>query len=176
MKKIISDKIARILKNKSNIEKELEVKISVSENEVNLEGKPEDEFVAEQVIDAINLGFPYDIAFLIKKEDYFFEKLNIKDYTNKKDLKSVRARIIGKNGKTLKLLSELSECYLELKDNTVGIIGPPECIPLTQNAVICLIQGSKQANIYAMLEKNKPEPIIDLGLKEVKKNKKDKFK
>lgn len=169
MKKIISDKIARILKNKSNIEKELNVKISVKGEEIEVEGNPEDEYIAEKVIDAINIGFPYDIAFLIKKEDYLFEILNIKDYTTKKDLKSVRARIIGKDGKTLRVLSDLSQCSFELKDNSVGIIGHPELISQAHDALISLIRGAKQANVYTSLEKNRPEPIIDLGLKEKKK-------
>jgi ribosomal RNA assembly protein len=169
MKKIISDKIVRILKNKHNIEDELNVKISVKGDEVEIDGNPEDEYIAEKVIDAINIGFPYDIAFLIKKEDYHFEILSIKDYTTKKDLKSVRARIIGKEGKTLRVLSDLSQCSFELKDNSLGIIGPPECISQTQDALISLIRGSKQANVYTLLEKHRPEPIVDLGLKEKKK-------
>jgi ribosomal RNA assembly protein len=171
MKKIISDKIARILKNKNNLEEELNIKISVKGEEVEIDGEPEDEYIAEQVIDAINMGFPYSTAFLIKKEDYFFEILNIKDYTTKKDLKSVRARIIGKNGKTLKVLADLSGCFFELKDNSVGIIGNPELIRPAQDALISLIRGAKQANVYTGLEKNRPEPIEDLGLKPVKNKK-----
>lgn len=172
MKKIISDKIARILKNKNNIEEELNVKISVKGEEIEIDGEPEDEYLAEQVIDAINIGFPYETAFLIKKEDYFFEILNIKDYTTKKDLKSVRARIIGKGGKTLRVLSDLSGCFFELKDNSVGIIGNPELIRPAQDALINLIRGAKQSNVYTGLEKYKPEPIIDLGLKPIKNKEK----
>jgi len=41
-----------------------------------------------------------------------------------------------------------------------------------EEACKLLIKGSKHANVYAYLEGHRPEPIIDLGLKEVKKSKK----
>jgi len=107
-----------------------------------------------------------DVALLIKKEEYLFEILNIKDYTSKKDLKTVRARIIGRGGKTLKTLATLSECFFELKDNNVGIVGSPENIEKAQNAIISIIQGSRQANVYSYLEKHRTKQILDLGLKD----------
>ena len=91
--------------------------------------------------------------------------MNIKDYTKRKDLKSVRARIIGKKGKTLKTLSDLSRCSFELKDNFVGIIGPSEHIENAQNGIISIVQGSKQSNVYKFLEGNQIREEIDLGLK-----------
>ena len=108
---------------------------------------------------------------LIKEEDFLFEILDIKDYTHRKDLETIRARIIGKGGKTLKTLNTLTECYFELKGNSVGIIGSPELIKNGQDAVIFLIQGSKQANVYSFLEKHQVKPVVDLGIKEKKKPK-----
>jgi KH domain-containing protein len=169
MKTLLSEKTSRILRNKKDIEKELEVKILVKKGEVLLEGSPENEFLAEKVIDAIGFGFPLSAAFLIKKEDHMFEILSIKDHTKRKDLVTIRARLIGKKGKTLKTLATLTDCFFELKNNTVGIIGRPESIKNAQDAVIYLIQGSKQANVYKFLEKHRNQPIIDLGLKPQKK-------
>lgn len=168
MKKIISDKLPRIIKNKKKLETKLNIKISNKGKEVFIEGKPEDEFIAEKVIDALNFGFPFQIAMLIKEEDFLFEILNIKDYTKRNDLERVRARIIGKKGKTLNTLNQLTGCFFERKENEVGIIGPAESIQNAQNGVISIIQGAKQSNVYKFLEKNKAEPIADLGLKEKK--------
>jgi rRNA processing protein Krr1/Pno1 len=95
-----------------------------------------------------------------------FEIINIKDHTTRKDLGRVRARIIGKSGKTLKTLNTLTQCYFEVKDNCVGIIGDPEYIKNAQEAVIYLIKGSKQSNVYSFLEKHQVKPVFDLGLKE----------
>ncbi len=169
MKVLIIDKLARIIKNKANLEKTLKIKIKNRGKEVSIEGEAEDEYVAEKVIEALDFGFPYSAAISIKKDDMLFEILNIKDHTKRSDLERVRARIIGKGGKTIKTIADLSKCFLELKDNNIGIIGPPENISAIQTGIISIIKGSKQANIYSYLEKHHPLPIYDLGLKEKKK-------
>jgi KH domain-containing protein len=166
MKKIISEKVPRIIKNRKKLEKELNIKIIYRGKEIFIEGKSEDEFIAEKVIDALNFGFPFSIALEIKRDGSVFEIINVKEYTNKKNLRLIRARIIGTKAKTLKTLGELTKCSFELKDNYVGIIGPAEEIENAQNSLIMLIQGTKQSNVYKYLEKHKSEPILDLGLKE----------
>jgi len=171
MKKIIVDKLPRIIQNKEKLERELNVIIEMRGKEVYLSGKSEEEYIAEKVIEALDFGFPFSNALEIKKDDFIFEILNIKEYTNQKNFERVRGRIIGKDGKTLRTISNLSECYLELKENKLGIIGYAENIRTVEEACRLLIRGSKQANVYAYLEKHRIEPIIDLGLKEVKKTK-----
>lgn len=171
MKKIYSEKLPRVLKNKKRLEKALNIQIENKGREVTIEGAPEEEYLAEKVIDALNFGFPFSEALAIKKEDALFEIINIKEHTKRADLPRVRARIIGKGGKTLKTLSTLTKCALEIKDNEVGIIGAPELIRNAQDALIYLIKGSKQANVYKFLEKHQVMPVTDLGLKKPKKNK-----
>lgn len=172
MKKIISENVGPIIRARKKLEKELNLKIDIHEKEIKLDGAPEEEYIGEQIIDAINLGFSVPNALLIKTEDLFYETLNIKNYTKRKDLKRIRARIIGTKGKTLRLITELTDCHLKIKDNEIGIIGFPECIKNAHDAIISIIRGAKHASVYAFLEKHKVEPIIDLGLKEVKKRKK----
>lgn len=164
MKIIICEKLPRIIKNKKKLERELNVKITNRGKEVTINGTPKYEYIAEKVIDAINFGFPFPTALMIK-EDFIFETINIKNYTKRKDLKRIRARIIGTKGKTLKTLSNLTKCYFELKDNYIGIVGLPEYIKNAQEAVISIIQGSKQSNVYNYLEKHQVKEPIDLGLK-----------
>jgi len=48
----------------------------------------------------------------------------------------------------------------------VGIVGPAECIENAQDAIIGIVKGAKQANVYANLERNQVKEPIDLGLKE----------
>ena len=168
MKIIFSEEIEKILKNKRKIEENLKIKIISKGKDIIIDGVAEEEFTAEKVIDAINLGFPVQTALLIKKRELLFEILNIKDYTPRKDLETIRARIIGREGKTLRTLSNLTDCFFEIKDNQVGIIGAPEYIKNAQDAIISIIRGSKQANVYSYLEKHKIQPILDLGLKKPK--------
>ena len=166
MKKILSEKLPRILKSKRKLEKELNIEIKNRGKEVYIEGEPEDEYIAEKIIEAINFGFSISTALLIKKEDFYFETLNIKDYAITKNIERIKGRIIGKGGSALKTLSTLTDCYFEIKDKEIGIIGDPENIENANNAIISLAKGAKHGNVYAQLERNKPRPLQDLGLKE----------
>lgn len=165
MKKIICEKLQRIIKNKRNLEEKLKIKITNRGKEVNIIGKPEDEYLAEKVIDALNFGFSFPVSILIKEENCELEIINIKNYTKRKDFKTIKARIIGKKGRTLKTLQNLTNCNFELKDNFVGIIGSPEYIENAQEAIISIIKGAKQSNVYSFLEKHQIKPITDFGLK-----------
>ncbi|MFA6974257.1 MAG: KH domain-containing protein [Parcubacteria group bacterium] len=158
-----------IKRTRKKLEKLLNVKMTISNDELIIEGNGDDEYFAEKMIDALNLGFPLSIAELIRKEDFHFEILNIRDYSRKKDLKTVRARIIGTKGKALRTLCELTGCFFEIKDNCVGIIGAPESIKNAQDAIESIARGAKHANVYAFLEKHRIPPVLDLGLKEEKK-------
>ena len=57
MKKIICEKLPRILKNKKKLSEVLGVTLTNRGKEVYIEGSPEKEYIAEKVIDAINFGF-----------------------------------------------------------------------------------------------------------------------
>ena len=49
MKKIIVDKVIRIIKSKGNLERELNVAIEIKGKEVSISGKPEEEYIAEKI-------------------------------------------------------------------------------------------------------------------------------
>lgn len=171
MRKLICDKAIRIAKSKGKIEENFNVRIRLSGREIEIDGKPEDEYIAEMFIQALNFGFPFSTALLIKEEDFMFESINIKSYTKRKDFATIRARLIGKEGGTLRTLTELTKCHFEVKGNEVGIVGDAENIKIANAALISLIHGAKQSNVYSFLEKHHPLPIVDLGLKPVKKKK-----
>lgn len=169
MKKLIVEKNGKIAKNRIELEKNLGIKIKINGKEITIDGKPEDEYYAEKIIDALSLGFPLQVALLIKDDDYAFEVINIKEFTKRKDLERIRARIIGSGGKTLKVLEDLTKCDFQVKENNVGIIGDAEYIKNAEDAVMSLIRGAKHAKVYNYLEKHQVQPVIDLGLKEKKK-------
>ena len=165
MKTILCEKLPRITKAKRKLEGTLDVKITNRGKEVTINGTPENEYSAEKVIDALNFGFPFSDAMEIKKHDFIFEVINIKDHTKRKDMGRIKARIIGTQGKTLQTLCNLTNCHFEIKDNFVGIIGSPEHIKNAQDAIIFIIKGAKQGNVYATLERNQVKEEVDLGLK-----------
>lgn len=165
METIYCEKLPRIIKNKKRLESVLGVKLTNRGKEVTISGKPEAEYVAEKVIDALNFGFPFSAAMQIK-EGFVFEIINIKDHTKRKDLHRIRSRIIGKQGKTLKTIHDLIRGNLEIQDNRVGVICPPENMKIAQESIVSIIKGAKQGNVYSFLERNQIKPVEDLGLKE----------
>jgi len=168
METILSPKARVIIQNKKKLERELDIKITNRGKEVTIDGKPIKEYFAKNVIDAINFGFSVSDSLLLKKENFLFEIINIKDYTRSKNLERVRGRIIGKDGRTLKTLVQLTGCKFKMQNNDIGIIGEAEDMKTVQEGIINLIKGAKTSNVYGFLEKHQPEPIVDLGLKEKK--------
>jgi len=166
MKVILSEKISRIVKARAKLQRILSVKISNRGKEVSITGNAEDEYIAEKVLDAITFGFSVNHALEISEQDFLYEVISIKDYTTKSDMARIRGRIIGTGGRTLKTLSDLTDCHIEMNGNEIAFIGPPETIENAREGIISIIKGSKQANVYCHLEKMKPSPLIDLGLKE----------
>ena len=154
---IYIENLKEILRNKVELEKVLNVKINNKGKNVFIEGEGDDEFIGLEVLSAINLGFSSDNALELKKEDMILQTLNIKDLTQRGDLERVRARIIGTHGRTLKTLSNLTNCHISLHDNQIGLIGKAEKMDDAIQAVTSLVQGSKQGNVYGRLERHKKE-------------------
>lgn len=147
--------VKKISKNKNILENKLNVKLSIKGKDLIISGKELDEYLAYKVISAIQANFPLNIALLLLDEDYMMEDIYIKNVTRRKNVHEIRARIIGKKGKTLKTLTELSDCYIILHNNTVSLIGRAEEIESAIQAITSLIRGNKQSSVYAYLEKSK---------------------
>lgn len=150
---IASNRIAEIKKKKALLERKLKVKIEIKDPIVKIEAEPFDEYEAEKVFDAINLGFSVETALTLLEEEMVFEKLNLKDYTRRKDLEVVRGRLIGTHGKTKNTLEQITGCTIKVKDNQVGIIAHGDTISGTITAVTNIIRGTKQGNAYKYLER-----------------------
>ncbi len=158
--------IKKISKNKKILERKLKVKLQIKNSEIEINGEEFEVYIAEKVIEAIERNFPIKIALLLIKEDYILEDIPIKSITRKRNLSQIKSRLIGKKGKTLRIISEISNCYLSLHENVISIIGPSEKIKDVTTAIKNLIRGSKQSNIYLYLEKTKKKDIPEnLGLK-----------
>jgi KH domain-containing protein len=160
MEEIYIGNIRKIIQNKETLEEQLEIEISNRGKNVFVKGNAEKEFVALKVLKALDLGFSLECAFQLKKEEILFQRLNIKELTKRKDLERIRARVIGTHRKTLNCLEKLTNCSICLKDNDIGIIGDSEEIEDALQAITSIVQGSKQGNVYARLEKQRKRKRI----------------
>ena len=138
------------------LESKLNVKIKIDGKKVVVEGDSLNEYETCLVLEALNFGFSAQDSILLKDEDILFRILNIKDFTRRKNLHEVRARIIGTHGQTKKTLEEISKSKIIIKENKVGILGNAEEIEYAITAISNIIKGSKQSNVYKYLEKTKP--------------------
>lgn len=186
MEHLIIRSVRKILANKAELEKKLKVKIELKGKNLIFDGDEVDEFVAEKVIDAMDLGFSLRVALFLLDEDYMFEKVRIKELS-KKNPSVIRARIIGTRRKTLDTIEEITSCNIVLHENIVGIIGHVEDIKGAMQAILNLVKGAKNSNVYAYLERlnSRRLPFVlqlrkEKGRSDIKdkkkKSKKDQFK
>lgn len=170
MQTITFTKTTELKRTKPELEKTLNAKIIIKGKQITIEtNDPLNEYEASMILEAMSFGFSADKALLLKNEGYIFRKVHIKDFTRRKNLRDVKARIIGTKGQTLQTLEQLSTCFFELKDNEVAMIGPAIKIEEATTALTNIIKGSKQANAYKFLESmnrsDRNNLNEDLGLK-----------
>lgn len=174
MKTILIEKVNKIKKVVRFLESKLNVKLTLKKNVLTVIATEFQEYLTEKIIQAIEFGFDAEDALLLKNQDFTLEFINVKGHTHRSNLKDVRARIIGKEGKAKRTIEELTGSVIVVNMNTVGIIADSEHLEQTIQAIISLTQGSKHANVFAYLEKQNANlrniDDEDLGLRDPKKD------
>jgi len=151
----LSNRLRKVLaKEQKKLEKELQVKLMIEKENVVISGEAFPQYIASKVLRAIDFGFDAESALLLSGEDYMLEIINLKSYVRPSRLKQVKGRIIGEKGKAKRVISELTECDIVIKDNIVALLGRTENIVLASKAVRLLVGGSPHASVYTFLEKN----------------------
>ena len=131
--------------------------------EVNIDlGKAEDPTMALKAADfvkAVGRGFSPERAMKLFNDDYYFQLLDIRDYCGKnpKQVRRLRSRIIGTDGKTRRIIEDLSGCELSIHGNTIGIIGSIERMSIATTAVDMVLSGSVHSSVYKFLEAKRRE-------------------
>jgi len=92
-----------------------------------------------------------------------FEIIEITDFIgkSKKKLETVRARLIGTQGKARKNLEQLTETKISVYGKTVSIIGYYEDVAIARRAIESLIAGSRHTTIYSWIEKQKNKRMTE---------------
>src|SRR3989338_7770378 len=123
---------------KSKIEQEtnVEIKIDSLEGDVFLNG---DEaigwFNAREVVKAIGRGFNPYIAMLLLKPDYMFESMKLSDFGTKAAENRLKGRVIGKEGKSRRIIEEMTETFIAVYGKTISIIGEVQNVITAKKAV-----------------------------------------
>ncbi len=91
-------------------------------------------------------------------EDEYLDVIDITDYVGKRSdkLTTTRARLIGSNGKTRRIIEDLTGVYLSIFGTTVSLIGNSVSLPIAKRAVEMLLHGSEHATVYRFLERSRP--------------------
>jgi ribosomal RNA assembly protein len=161
--KIPKERVAILIGKKGETKKELENRtktkmiIDSKEGDIFLSGNDAlSLFDVVEVIKAIGRGFNPDIAFLILKQDYVFELINMNDFAKtKNDTIRLKGRVIGSEGKSRDTIEELTETNISVYGKTIGIIGLQENVASARRAIESLLSGSPHSNVFRFLEKNK---------------------
>ncbi|MCW4003979.1 MAG: KH domain-containing protein [Candidatus Bathyarchaeota archaeon] len=141
---------------KLNIDNEGSVTITLSETATD----PSLLLRAKDIVTAIGRGFPPETAFrLIRNEDDIFDVVDLRLIfgRSESDIKRIKGRIIGADGKTRKLIEELTEADVVVYGHTIGIIGSFEQADSARNAVQMIIDGCQHHTVYKYLQRKRTE-------------------
>jgi ribosomal RNA assembly protein len=151
---------------KKNIEEKLQVKLEVeTEGSITItlcENATDPSLLlrAKDVVTAIGRGFAPEIASrLLRNEDDIFDLIDLRVIfgRSESDIKRIKGRIIGAEGKTRRLIEELTEADVVVYGHTIGIIGSFEESDAARNAVQMIIEGCEHHTMYNYLQKKRTE-------------------
>jgi ribosomal RNA assembly protein len=117
-------------------------------------------FTAKDVVTALGRGFSPEHAFrLVRDENAVLDVIDLRTVFGKSetDMKRVKGRIIGMNGKTRGLIEELTDANVAVYGHTVAIIGTMDQLQVAREAVEMLIKGSMHGTVYRFLHRKRRE-------------------
>jgi ribosomal RNA assembly protein len=122
-----------------------------------------DPFTAMRVIEAVGRGFSPQRALRLLDPETSLEILDLRNFAGKSDnsLERIRGRIIGLNGKSRRVIEELTKCYISVFGRTVAIIGEVSEAKLARDAVEMLASGSRHRSVYNMLQRARTKKKMD---------------
>jgi ribosomal RNA assembly protein len=166
MLKIPMDRVGSLIgkggETKKMIEDRTKTAIKVDpEGEVRIYNRSsEDPLTVMKVTDlvrAVGRGFSPERALRLLDDDEYFEVIDIRDYVGKKTshVVRIRARVIGTDGKTRRLIEDLTGAFVSVYGSSVSIIGNSIQMPVARTAVDMLLRGSEHSTVYKYIERQR---------------------
>jgi ribosomal RNA assembly protein len=150
---------------KDGIEKKLGVELTIDSEsgDVTITLSPESQdpsmlLRAREVITAIGRGFAPDRAFrLVRDEDAALVVIDLREIfgRSESELQRVKGRIIGQEGKTRRIIEELTDAEISVHGHTVSIIADSDEMEIAREAVQMLLRGSQHSTVYNFLNRKR---------------------
>lgn len=154
-------------KTKKHIEEKLKVELQIDSDAgdviITMAEKADDPsmlFKTKDLVTAIGRGFSPEHAFrLVRDEEAVLDMIDLRTVFGKSeaDIKRVQGRIIGMNGKTRRIIEELTDTNVSVYGHTVGIIGTVEQVQIAREAIEMLVKGSMHGTVYRFLHRKRRE-------------------
>ena len=110
---------------------------------------------ARYIVKAIGRGFNPEVSVKLMGDETILEIINLPDYVgkSKKAILRQKARIIGKEGRTKDIITDMTGVDISIYGKTVAIIGDMEHIHIAKEAVEMILNGVRHKTVYAFLER-----------------------
>ena len=148
---------------KSRVERIFKVKLRVDSEDGNVEilsdVDPTKLISARETVKAIGRGFSPDRAFALSKEENILDIIDLRETfgKNESEIKRVKGRIIGRDGKIRRMLEEFTEANISVYGHTISAIGDYGAIFIAREAVRMLLNGKQHSTVYKFLMRKKRE-------------------
>ena len=152
---------------KANIEKKLSIRLQIDSQtgdiQITLMPTAQDPtvlFRAKEIVTAIGRGFSPEHAFrLLEDDETMLEVIDLRETVGRSqsDMKRLKGRVIGKEGKTRRIIEELTEANISVYGHTISIIGEIDQVEIAKEAVRMLIRGSLHGTVYRFLHRKRRE-------------------
>lgn len=167
--RIPQDRVAVLIGKKGEVKRQMEERtgavldIDSESGEVTIDasksGDPLQELKAVDVVRAVGRGFSPDNAYSLLSDDMYLDVIDMREYTGKspKHMRRIKARIIGKAGRTRRTIEQLTGARLSIYGGTVAIISEIGSLEVTRTAVDMILSGSEHSMVYRFLERKRRE-------------------
>jgi ribosomal RNA assembly protein len=136
------------------IESRLHCKIGIhDQNEITIDGEPYDEYNAKNILLAFGRGFGFDTTLKLLSDSYYFKHIDLRDILrNREQVRRIKARIIGEDGRAMKYIESVSETDIAIYGDTISLIGTIEGIHIATVAIEILLGGGTHKTAYKVME------------------------
>lgn len=156
---LIPENRAKLLRSRQTLKEAAErlgCELRLEGNELTIEGDALNEYNARGVMQAFARGFDLNTSCLLLGDDCYFESVDMKGLLKKSErVKRIKARVIGREGRTKEYVQEVSGAHVSIYGDTVSFLGTLGQIKTARAAMDTLLEGGTHNKAYMTMQKEK---------------------